>query len=134
MREFELKIYGPFHYLLISHWSRVLSEIFLHYHNIQPFSFPKWYDNWKLGQNWRCYEQKHCSKIAKTLKCKKFQVAIRGTKPQNFVEKGIFGWPWIDTICFWGQNLNLRNWSDSSCFFCPMLGTPLRQNQYLGLE
>ena len=30
--------------VLISHWSKVLSENFGHHHTSQPFSFPKWYD------------------------------------------------------------------------------------------
>ena len=37
--------------VLISHWLRNLAEIFFQFHNSQPFSFPKWYDNRKLGQN-----------------------------------------------------------------------------------
>ena len=38
--------------VLISHWSKVLSENFGHHHTSQPFSFPKWYDTWKSDENW----------------------------------------------------------------------------------
>ena len=34
-----------------------------------------------------------------------------------FGKKGIFGWPWIGTIWIWGQNQNLKNWSNTYCFF-----------------
>ena len=61
--------------LLNSHWSKVLSEIFLHYHENQPFSFPKWYHTWKSGQNWRCYKQKH---FASALKCKNYKGLLGG--------------------------------------------------------
>ena len=36
-----------------------------------------------------------------------------------FQKKGTCAWPRIDTICFWGQNQNLKNWSDTYCFFAP---------------
>ena len=44
--------------VLISHWLRNLANFFSQFHDSQPFSFPKWYDTWKSGQNWGCYEQK----------------------------------------------------------------------------
>ena len=78
---------APFTILLISHWSRVLSEIFLHYHNSQPFSFPKWYDTWKLGQNWGCYEGKH---FAYALKCKNFRGLFGALKLKSFSKKRYF--------------------------------------------
>ena len=33
-----------------------------------------------------------------------------------FWKKGIFGWPWIDTIGFWGQNQNWKNLRHTYCF------------------
>ena len=62
---------APFTILLISHWSRVISEILLHYHNSQPSSLPKWYDTWNSGQNWGCYEQNIALKLQRPKNAKK---------------------------------------------------------------
>ena len=37
-------------------------------------------------------------------------------KPIIFWKNGIFGWPWMGTIQFWGQTKNLKNWGHIESF------------------
>ena len=110
--EFELtrkNFFFTFFQMLISHWPIKLWLISPPYPSRLLNSFPKWYDTWKSDENWAFYGQKteewyFCQKF-----CQNFRGLFGALKLEIFLKKGIFGWPWIGTIEFWGQKRNWKN-------------------------